>query len=325
MFKGRVLDLIVLLVIAMVGLFIAYVTFGILNSQAEAEIQQYSVSGAIAGALVSVSLLSSVYLQLRKSSGELEELREKNKELEHKLIRGAPRPQQFNIEVDERQRIVLARPAEWKPYGGIMFDFWRPPEGLHEFKDKLTNPIPAPSELSHRYPVRFNATFIPIPSGITAEKYYERYLKSLKGNIWIGEQTAEYIHLGDEGGKVRSLKLIGQNFVSMMIAQGPITNEPTIMVNPLTKQQVQELREHPAQPPQSQTTAKANPTSESGAPAQLSDSPAPTIVQVWQMYVVCFHKELGKVFFFSFWDDDHDFTESSAQFNKILDSIRFLT
>lgn len=43
------------------------------------------------------------------------------------------------------------------------------------------------------------------------------------------------------------------------------------------------------------------------------------------MNVVCYHKQLGKVFFFSFWDDDHDFTESSSQFNKILDSIRFLT
>ncbi|MCK6583349.1 MAG: hypothetical protein L6Q49_09665 [Anaerolineales bacterium] len=32
MLKGRVMDLIVLLVIAMVGLFIAYVTFGIASS-----------------------------------------------------------------------------------------------------------------------------------------------------------------------------------------------------------------------------------------------------------------------------------------------------
>lgn len=328
MLKGRVMDLIVLLVIAMVGLFIAYVTFGILNSQAEAEIQQYSVSGAIAGALVSVSLLASVYLQLRKSSGELEELREKNKELEHKLIRGAPHPQQFVIEVDERQRIVLARPAEWKPFGGVIFDFWRPPEGLPRLKEKLTSPIPMPPELSQRYPVRFNATFIPIPSGVSEDKYYERYLESVKSNPWIGEMTAEYVHLGGEGGKTRSLKLIGQTFTSLMIGQDPITLEPMLITSPFTAQQVKELRERPARPPSPQAAANASqaPDSPASSPASAPSAPQPPqIAQGWQMNVVCYHKQLGKVFFFSFWDDDHDFTESSSQFNKILDSIRFLT
>ena len=71
----KIFDLVVWLFIASVGLVAAYVCFGILNSQASGRYQQYSVGGAIAGALISWSVLTSVYLQLRGSSNELQDLR----------------------------------------------------------------------------------------------------------------------------------------------------------------------------------------------------------------------------------------------------------
>ncbi|MDP8973555.1 MAG: hypothetical protein M3N45_10400 [Actinomycetota bacterium] len=108
--KDKIIDLVAVVTIALVGLLTAYVCFGLLQSEASGEFQQYSVGGAIAGALASVSLLSTTYLQIRKSGSEIQKLRETNQELQQKIIRGAPRPPGFDTEVSERQRIVLAGP-----------------------------------------------------------------------------------------------------------------------------------------------------------------------------------------------------------------------
>ena len=90
--KDKIIDLVAVVTIALVSLLTAYVCFGLLQSEASGEFQQYSVGGAIAGALASVSLLSTTYLQIRKSGGEIQKLREANQELQQKIIRGAPRP-----------------------------------------------------------------------------------------------------------------------------------------------------------------------------------------------------------------------------------------
>ena len=119
-------DLMVLVFIAAAGLATAYVCFGVLSSQANGRFEQYSLGGAITGALVSWSFLTTIYLKVRKSGDELETLRKANQELQGKLIRGAPRPEGFDIEVDERQRIVLARPKDWEPKGGIIFQLELP-------------------------------------------------------------------------------------------------------------------------------------------------------------------------------------------------------
>ena len=119
--SDKVFDIVIWLLIVAAGLGAAYVCFGVLKSTAQGQFQSYSVGGAIAGALVSWGVLTSVYLQLRGSSNELRELRNRTEELQNKVIRGAPRPLGFEIEVDERQRIVLARPKEWRPKGGTIF------------------------------------------------------------------------------------------------------------------------------------------------------------------------------------------------------------
>ncbi|MHC4176901.1 MAG: hypothetical protein ACYSWU_05310, partial [Planctomycetota bacterium] len=129
---GRIFDLIIWVFIAATGLAAAYICFGILNSEASGQFKQYSVGGAIGGALVSWGVLTTVYLQIRGSSGELQKLRDRNDELHHKLIRGAPRPEGFDTEVDERQRIVLARPVGWQPKGGTIFRLQVPRENMEE-------------------------------------------------------------------------------------------------------------------------------------------------------------------------------------------------
>ena len=143
----RFFDAVVWFFIAAVGLVAAYVCFGILNSEVSGRFQEYSVGGAIAGAVVSWAVLTSVYLQLRGSSNELQELRNRSNELQSKLIRGAPRPQGFETEVDERQRIVLARPKDWQPKGGTMFDLQLPDETMKS---------------GDTFPAAFRCFFVPI-------------------------------------------------------------------------------------------------------------------------------------------------------------------
>src|SRR5687768_6234218 len=170
--REKFVDISIIVIIAAIGLFTAFLTFGILSSQASAQIQQYSVGGAIAGALVSWGVLGTLYRQFRQSSDsfrqlkesnerlqetlergdqlkelqeanerlqeilargdELRDLRKRNEELQQKLIRGAPRPDEYEIEISDREKIVLARPSKWIPRGGVLFDFELPASEMNE-------------------------------------------------------------------------------------------------------------------------------------------------------------------------------------------------
>jgi|GEM_PF-5938943 hypothetical protein len=309
--KNKIWDLLATLLIAGMGLFTAYVCFGILDSQADAKIHNYSVQGAIAGALISTSLLASGYLHLRKSSDELDKLRKRNEELQQKIIRGAPHPPGFETEVDERQRIVLARPWDWQPRGGVIFDFQQRAEKMQ------------PKDL---FPAAFRVWFVPI--GVETEsEFYEKYRQSIPANPTVAAHTVEFVHLGGEPSSIKSLKLIAHHFAQVTTLVNPVTKQVERPWRYLTKEEFDRLR------------AEANSTtesSESTAPEQINGpQPVPaavpagppkvTAVAVSVMQVVCFHKELKKIFYFDFIDDGEDFPNSSAQFNQVLDSMRFLT
>ncbi|MFZ0751442.1 MAG: hypothetical protein WAM70_18910, partial [Pyrinomonadaceae bacterium] len=220
--REKVVDGVIVLFIALVGLLTAYVTFGVLKSQAEGEFQGYQLGGAIAGAIVSWSMLASVYLQIRKSSGELQELRERNEELQQKLIRGTPRPPGFEIELAEQQKLVLARPKEWERRGGIIFDFVLPDERL-QAKDN--------------FPARFLCSFIPIPKRSADPKqskeiksctdYYEKYLMTFAGHPYIQSYTSEYISIGGDPQHTESLKIIAHQYVRIFSEKDPITSKET--------------------------------------------------------------------------------------------------
>jgi hypothetical protein len=49
----------------------------------------------------------------------------------------------------------------------------------------------------------------------------------------------------------------------------------------------------------------------------------PLVVQ--RVTVTCYHEALGNIYFFHFWEDFDDFLDSSAAFNQIVRSTRFLT
>jgi hypothetical protein len=211
--NGRIFDLVVWLLIVALGLIAAYVTFGVLSSEASGQFQQYSVGGAIAGAVVSWSILTSVYLQLRRSSTELRELRTQNMELQNKLIRGAPRPQGFDTEVAERQRIVLARPREWQPKGGTIFDLELPFDQM---------------EKGDAFAAAFRCYFVPISSTRQSqEEYYEQMQKSIEEAVdYVHSYSFEMVKLGGGPSEVDSLKLIIRQFVKITMTTSRQTGQP---------------------------------------------------------------------------------------------------
>ena len=201
----KILDLVVWLFIAAFGLVAAYVCFGILKSESSGRFQQYSLGGAIAGAIISWGVLTSVYLQLRGSSNELEKLQNRTQELQNKLIRGAPRPLGFDTEVDERQRIVLARPTAWQPKGGTIFEL-EAPEATGKSEDT--------------FPATFRCFFVPIENGKTParDEFYDESLKEITSiPRYMESYTHEIVQIGGELAGVESLKLIIHQFTRVLI------------------------------------------------------------------------------------------------------------
>jgi hypothetical protein len=310
--KGQKSDLIAVAVIVLLGLFTAYVTFGILQSQASTEVQKYSLGGAIAGALVAMSMFFSAYRQIRKSSGEVEKLRDRIQELQQKVIRGAPCPPGFDTEVDERQRVVLAKPVNWEPRGGTIFDFQVP-----RTKENAADVFLA----------RFLAMYGPVDPNTNADNFYQQ-AKQAFYVPGVESCVSEFINIGGEPNSIKSLKVIAELFARITISTNSVTGKEETFLNVIPKEEF----ETETAKGNLATTATGLPTDqnhhEQAQPASVAPAPSHERVEfkrVWQMQVICLNKDLKKVFIFNFFDDERDFTESSAQFNQVLASVRFLT
>jgi len=137
--KNRMtLAVIVIVVIAIVSVAVGYVCFNILESSAEATLKEWKLGGGIAAIILTFSILASMLMQIYKlmAKSEAEELQEqladqKEKsnhlimELQNKLIRGAPTPEGFTIDVDEKHKLVFARPVDWVPRGDFLYQYIR--------------------------------------------------------------------------------------------------------------------------------------------------------------------------------------------------------
>ena len=195
-------DGVALTLIALLGLAAAAVCFGLLQSQAKAG-TGYSISGAIVGSLLSWSALGSLYLNLRRDTREFSDLKRENRELAQKLLRSAPRPTGFELEVDEHQRVVLARPREWERGGGTIFDY------------QLAAPHMQQGDV---FPARFALYFEPLAPDLTVEQFYSRtkevydeYMSRLGASY-----TSEIVQVGGAEG-VGSLKFSVQAYARVSL------------------------------------------------------------------------------------------------------------
>jgi hypothetical protein len=315
--REKAFDLLVLVFIVAAGLGTAYLTFGVLESTAQADIQKYSVGGAIAGALLSMSLLASVYQQFRKSSMETDALSRRVIELQEKLLRGTPCPNGFDTEVSERQHIVLARPKDWAPQGGVIF------------QSEAPTPVSGSFDV---FPARFSCWFNPITKDTDDRSvYYDKFRESVNASYFVQPPfTTELMMVGGETAGVLSLRVMAHEYVRVRVDRDALTGRVTRSWYPLTKDDFESPPEAPLLPPDAEpsnpeavkgSAAPANPDA-SGAAA-----PTPEIYNkmVVRITVVCYHSQLESIFFFEFTDDVEDFTLSSGMFNQILASVRFLT
>lgn len=367
--RDKVFNAVFVVLIVAVGLIAAYVLFAVLDSQASGEFQGYSVTGAIAGFVVVELLLFNAYQQLRKSDAE--DMQERIEELQQKLIRGAPRPKSFETEVAERERLVLARPQEWKPGAGIIFDFQLPRKEPQNDYDLTPE---------------FRCSYAPIEEGANLTKskifwwkngsdgsktsdygmhFYENYqrdrLEKGKRNLLYESYSCEHVYLGGETESIESLKVVTREYAEI----APRDTDPATKAKQpprwwkVTKQRYEELPKNTIETSKSSGTliprrsntkvgkslssalaikpdGRSNPVPDGGHDELISRSQIdstdlvpdnrPTYgTMVVHTLIICYHEQLKKVYYFDFWDTPGNFVRTSAKFNQILSSVRFLS
>ena len=377
---NKIFNVALIVVIVIVGLVSAYVLFEVLDSKASGEYQGYSVTGAAAGFVVVELLLFSTYQQLRKSDEE--DLQEQINQLQQKLISGAPRPVHFETEVAERERIVLARPQDWKPGAGIIFDFQHPRQESDSDYDLVPEfrcsyaPILGEVRSTKAKILRWqNRGAGPVASD-PRQQFYENYQKERlekgKQDSFYESYTCEYDYIGGEPDPIESLRVITHEYAEVI----PREPDPATKIKQaprwrnITKERYEDLLKYETEEPSSlmdsipeapsslmDSILAASPIRKkrrsSGVVATESEKrsnltanreqddviPRPQIdsmnvapnsrptsgVRVTHAVVVCYHEQLGKVYYFDFWAMPRDFIQASAKFNQILNSVRFLS
>ncbi len=124
------------IIIIIISLFIAYICFNILESSAQANLKEWRLGGAFAALIFTASVLTTMVLQfnrtmtqdqVEKLQNQLADEKENSSrlitELQNKLIRGATTPDGFTIDVDERHKLVFARPINWTSKNGILYNY----------------------------------------------------------------------------------------------------------------------------------------------------------------------------------------------------------
>lgn len=298
-----------------------------------------------------------------------------------KLIQGAPEPDGFHREVDERRSIVICRPKTWLPQSGSIFTFKCPDEILRE-GDSFAPQM----ELSY-YHIDDEA--------LTMDKYYDTMRRNFEDGVGRhgGPYRSEMVTVGGSRG-IPSLKLVARSYFRVVTQKSRLTGKVDRQVLRANKDEfaahvrrrVEDIVGETQQPvrdtqpdatkawdrlrhSRNLTTAiseQAEHELESGRleyrdlrefvvkkindDARLdgeqldatTDDPADgaslllsagdangsveqeEILPVAEVIVCCFHETLKRVYFFEFADNSSDYATSSATFNAILATARFL-
>lgn len=303
---------VVVVVFAVLGVLVAWVTFGILNSQAQGQFQGYQLGGAAAGFAVTFLLLTSFYMKVRKATNEPKELRARIEELQHKLLRGSPHPAGFEVEISEQQKLVLARPSTWQKRGGVMFDF------------QLVNVV-----ANDHFPARFTGSYVPITDTYAAlgmDEFYRRFKDNIRSNKLNSYRSSEQVYIGGEAEPIKSLKVIADQFMRLEFYENRFNGKKQRLEAFQISEEEYKNRPPSAPNPATAGSAGENNTAPEAAECRI-DGLVPTNVkyaEICHMFVACYHEALRSIFFFEFMDDEKDFVEESQKFSRVLNSIRFL-
>lgn len=241
---GRTLG--IALTIGLFGVFVSAVTFGVLRSSAEGEVQGITVGGAIAGAVVTWLVVGALYIRLKKSSDvvaeftrrtetEIAALRRQNTELQRKVMRGLSMQEGFTPESVDRQRIVLAHPEDWVALGGTVFQLMAPDSTKAlELDDGQTvdmvDVLPASFILNH-YTLEGEGRYD------DPEATYAMLIKQLEADPSVVGYTAERVKLGaggDPNAGYASLKVITSEAMWVKLQRDPVLGNIDRQWGPLT-------------------------------------------------------------------------------------------
>ncbi len=304
-------SLVVVLAIAAASLVVAIVTFGVLESSGEVTDSLRSVSGAVVGFLISFAVISASYARLlhiqstavdRRLRDRNESLREQVEELSQQLIRGAGRPEGYDIEALEHHQIVMARPSPYVSRGGVIMDLQEPPEEQPDESGEID-----------LVPARLFVKYIPAPRHTTVDDFYDDYASRAEDNAVYELKGCERTVVGEDIRAVPSLRVTWQGVSAVNIHRDPISAE---------------IERHSRLIPRAgwdEVEIIETPRTKLAREEDGSFQPQTIHVRVRMANVVCFHVDLKRVFFFGFEDDEIDFVRTVEALNRSLRSVRFLT
>ena len=193
--------ILLVIIIAIVSGIIAYISFNILESSAEVKLQNWKAGGAFAAFIITFFVLTSVALQIYKqiTSDKIDQYREQIQELQSKLIKGAPCPDGYIIDLDEKYKLVFARPNNWTPLNGLLYQYVNR-VGPGNFDENFNVIYRNREDISDVYTRCGFGSFD--PSNIKKDELFENMLKLeeivFKGNFYSFEDyniSKEYINV----------------------------------------------------------------------------------------------------------------------------------
>jgi hypothetical protein len=286
--QGRVFLIVcALAIIVGLSLVVAWVTFGLLDSSATAEIRGYKLGGSIAAFAFTAGVLTTAFFSMYKlftadevkelsqrkdaefkhyaqhTSEQLKEYAKRVEELQAKLIRGAPCPPGYTIDVDEKHKLVFSRPSAWKPLDGVLYQYIGQPKKDETFRANFNVVYKDLSEL----PVE---EFDPSQPEVL-DHFYEQVLETVAQGL-SGGITKEYVTVDG----LKSVKYIN---------------------------------------------TQAVPTSD---PVQTQEHVQTPEATLRRCGVITYVPRAKAAYIFTFTDDEKHFLASSEVFNNVTESIRFL-
>jgi hypothetical protein len=313
---GWVQDLLVFLIIIVSGVFAGWGGW-LLGSTIHTKTGETEISGAVAGLLVIWPALVTVFLKLRKlrqaheDSGikrDFEKLQAKHDELKQKLIRSAPCPRGYKISLDENQKLILARPAEWTSRGGVIFDF----DGASSTADILPARF-----LVHYYPIEHQGNTQPnaqLHEHELREAHYNAIARHFEEDTSVRVVTKSRTYLGGDTTPIECLRLVMRGYHKIAFKKDAVTGRTTRDLKAIHQDEFEEL-------PTYDVSAASAVASENWGEGQLEEwwgeETEHTIVR-------CYHYELRCVYSFELFDNLRDISESSKKFERALLTVRFL-
>ena len=297
--------LVVVVTITIMSLCVAVVTFGVLDSSGSSDDGVTTIGGAIVGFSVAFVGLGALFRSLQQADhgNEVRRLEQEVQVLSGKLIRGAPRPLGYSVELLERHRLVLARPTSYVSKGGVILDIQEP-----DVRDRA-----APVQVLDAVPARLFVNYIPAPPGVCTDRYYREYVEHTKDNHVYDVMGVERTIIGSDQETCDALRVTTRRRARVTMRVDAISGRLQRTIEPIARSEWDAV-------------GTDSPIVEVATEElEHDDFKCQVVVAYRQSIAICLRPELEQVFFVGFEDDELHFVDHVEAFHQCLRSMRFLT